>query len=72
LELRPRALCFVQLPSEIFWNCEQEHCILFGREAKIFGIHQQKQLKVPVFCSAAQRKFLSTKATHKLTCFAAQ
>jgi hypothetical protein len=33
--------------------------------AKDFGIRQQKQLKLTVFCSAAQRKFwnLPTKAT---------
>jgi hypothetical protein len=63
--LPPKALYFVQPRSEKFWNCEQEHFILFGRAAKIFGIYQEKQLKLTVFCSACSEIFwnLSTKAT---------
>jgi hypothetical protein len=35
LELRPKALHSVQPRSEIFLNCEQKHCILFSRAAKM-------------------------------------
>jgi hypothetical protein len=71
LELRRKALYFVQPRSEIFgnceqkhwfdqprsenWNCEQKHCVWLPRREN-FGIHRQKQLKLTAFCSAAQPK----------------
>jgi hypothetical protein len=44
----------------------KKHCILSSRAEKIFGIYQQKELELTVFCFAAQRKILElrTKAPH--------
>jgi predicted Na+-dependent transporter len=46
-----------------FWNLPtkttQADCILFCRAAKNLGIYQQKQLRLTVFYSAAQRFFLN-------------
>jgi hypothetical protein len=38
IELRPKALHFVQPRSENFWNYDEKNCILFSRAAKNFGI----------------------------------
>jgi hypothetical protein len=37
-------------------NANESNCILFCCATKIFGIYQQKQQKLNLFCSAAQRK----------------
>jgi hypothetical protein len=52
LELRRKALYFVQPRSEKGLNCEQKYCILFSRAVKILDCEQKH-----VFGSAAQRKF---------------
>jgi hypothetical protein len=59
LELRTKALYYVQPRSEKIWSGEQstvlkffgianKHCILFSRAARNLGIYHQKQLKLTV------------------------
>jgi hypothetical protein len=64
------------LISRPFWNlptkATQVTVFLFSRAAKSFGIRQQKQLNVTVFCQPSSENFwnLPTNAT-KIGCIAA-
>jgi hypothetical protein len=71
LDLRPKALYFVQPRSDKFRNCEQKHCTCTAAQRKVLELRPkalhfvQPRSEIAwnceqntVFCSAAQRIFL--------------